>query len=348
MKKTILISLILLSTLLTKINAQVFVIERGTSTTLTFDNIKSAVDALKDNDRLYIPPGVHDISAYSWTGYDGSQNHKNILVINKRAFIYGAGYNEGANSTIIKGGKFVIGKDAGGSFITGIRFDYLFQLDNVSNCIVSRCKTNSSFQLVGIGNNITVNECEIRSYINNGNGSFLTSSSLSVNYSKCIFATGSNRNFDNATINNCIFESPAYINSKNSSFSNNIFLVSKTVTNYNQKIDGSDNTFSYNLWVGGYPTSDATKNNTFKNCIERETYTNVFVDPDKGDYHLKSECLGKNKGSDGKDVGIYGTAIPFKENKLPSIPSFTTKVISPETDASGKLPVNIVVEAQDN
>lgn len=324
------------------LQAQVFIIERSSNTTLTFDNIKSAVDALKDGDRLYLPSGVHD--DYKWTGYEGTLNYSNILVVNKKVFIYGAGYNEGANSTVIKGGTFVIGKDAKGALITGVRFDNNFTLDNVSNCVVSRCKMKGIFSLNGIGANNNVTECEFNNNLSSGPSPYTgNGDGLSSNFSKCVFTYYPS--FNTATISNCLFFD--WSNFQNCSLSNNIFIISKTVTNSKRTITGSNNTFSYNLWVGGYTESDVSQNNTFKKEMDKESYANVFVDADKGDFHLKDGCVGKNAASDGKDVGIFGTTIPFKENKLPSIPTFSVKVISTETDATGKLPVNIVIDAQE-
>jgi len=337
------------------LQAQVFVIERGTNTSLTFDNLKAAVDALQDNDQLYIPPGVHSLAGYKWTGYDDTQNYSDILVVNKKVSIYGAGYNEGANSTVIDGGTFVIGKDADGSLITGIWFRHGFQLDNVSNCIVNRCKidNNYSFGLTGTGNNSIVSECDIN-YIVTGGSSYTNpniGSGLVATFDKCIFRSySSSLNLNTATIYNSVFLSTnAYALQfiSTSSLFNNIFIISTTVTNQALSAFGSNNTFSHNLWIGGYPSPTASDNNTFSNEIQREPYANVFVDPDNSDYHLKDGCSGKNAGSDGTDVGIYGTAFPFKESKTPSIPYFKLKVISPETDSNGKLPVNIQVEAQD-
>lgn len=333
------------------LQAQVFVIERGTNTTLTFDNLKAAVDALQDNDQLYIPPGVHSLTGYTWTGYDDTYNWSNTLVVNKKVSIFGAGYNEGANSTVIQDGAFVIGKDAGGSLITGIWFRNAFQLDNVSNCIVNRCKTDNYFWLFGTGNNIIVSECDIYNNISTTNSPFTNpgGNGLVTTFDKCIFRSYSSvLNLNTATIYNSIFLSGGGYNISASSLFNNIFIINTTgVTNQASTSLGSNNTFSHNLWIGGYPNSPAENNNTFSNEIEREPYANVFVDPDNGDYHLKAGCSGKNAGSDGTDVGIYGTAFPFKESKTPSIPYFKLKVISPETDSSGKLPVNIQVEAQD-
>ncbi|MDR0506901.1 MAG: hypothetical protein LBH32_08835, partial [Dysgonamonadaceae bacterium] len=88
--------------------------------------------------------------------------------------------------------------------------------------------------------------------------------------------------------------------------------------------------------------------NTHIDEIINQSYANTFVNGDSYDYHLQPTSAGKNAGTDGTDVGIYGTAFPFKESKLPSIPHFTVKNISTETNAEGKLPVYIKIEAQDN
>ncbi len=328
--------------------AQVFVIERG-SNTLTYSNIKAAVDALQDNDKLYLPPGEYSLSGYKWEGYAGTQNYSNILVVNKKVSIYGGGAMNGANSTTLKDGTFVIGKDANGSFITGIRFDHYFELDNVSNCVVTRCITNYYIHLYGKGSNNVITECEFKYYVD-GNGSGYLSgvgSGLSCIFSKCIFENGYST-FRNSSVYNCIFNSLYSVSFYNCTLNNNIFILNRSVTNTQYTVIGTNNTYSNNLWVGGYPTvAYASDNNSFNNEIERESYANVFINADSGDYHLKAECSGKNAGSDGTDVGIYGTSVPFKEDRLPLIPNFKLKVISPETDATGKLPVNIVVEAQD-
>ena len=334
--------------------AQVFVIERGASTSLTFDNIKSAVDALQDNDCLYIPPGVFSLTGYTWTGYNGTINSTNTLCVNKKVSIFGAGYNSGNNSTIITGGNLVLGKNAGGSLITGINFNNSsnLSLSDVSNCIVSRCKFGSGgIQLCGIGNNINISECEIANIFYNSGLDTSSASNMPASFSKCIFSTTIGYyNFQFASVSNSLFLQMGTLYITNSSFSNNIFIVSNTTTNTNYNMNylsTSNNTFTNNLWVGGYPSSGASYNNTFTNEIIKETYANAFVDPANGNYHLKDVCIGKNAGSDGTDVGIFGTVMPFKESRLPSVPYFKTKVISPETDAAGKLPVYIQIEAQD-
>ncbi|MDR1170390.1 MAG: hypothetical protein LBK97_06110, partial [Prevotellaceae bacterium] len=321
-------------------SAQVFVIERG-SNSLPYSNIKAAIDALQDNDHLYLPPGEHSLEGYTWEGYEGTQNHSNTVCVNKKVSIYGGGCSNGANSTVLKSGALIIGKDAEGSLITGIRFDGSFYLDNVSNCIVSRCLTNSTFYLTGTGDNNVITECEFKSSISSTSSPYISNSNsgLSCIFSKCIFGTYSNT-LRASNVYNCMFKAAASGVFYNWAVSNNIFIISTSATHSQFKISGTQNTFAKNLWVGGVPNVRAEDNNSLNpdNEIAKEPYANVFVDADAADYHLKDACNGKDAGTDGKDVGLYGTSVPFKENRLPAIPNFSLKAISPETDATGKLP----------
>jgi hypothetical protein len=50
--------------------------------------------------------------------------------------------------------------------------------------------------------------------------------------------------------------------------------------------------------------------------------------------------------TDGTDVGIYGTASPYKPGGVPYNPHFRSATIAPATDPDGDLPVNIRVAAQ--
>jgi hypothetical protein len=325
------------------ISAQVFIIERGANS-LPYTNIKSAIDALQDNDLLYLPPGEHSLSGYTWEGYDGTQNHAGAVCVNKKVSIYGGGCSNGANSTVLKNGTFIIGENAAGSLITGVRFDAALILDNVSDCIVSRCLTNYLY-LYGDGGNNVITESEFRTSVNSSSSPYANKGGNGVSciFSKCIFDDANTLRV--STVYNCIFKYSGYFYT--CTLNNNIFIISTTVTNAQTTLSGTQNTFAKNLWVGGTPSVRAEDNNSLNNEITKEPYDNVFVDAGAGDYHLQDACNGKNAGTDGKDVGIYGTSVPFKENRLPSIPNFSLKSISPETDATGKLPVNIVVEAQE-
>ncbi|MEI7983947.1 MAG: hypothetical protein WCI71_20035 [Bacteroidota bacterium] len=64
-------------------------------------------------------------------------------------------------------------------------------------------------------------------------------------------------------------------------------------------------------------------------------------------YHLKSTSNGHNAGTDGTDVGIYGTLIPYKEAAVPFNPHISSKSIGSTTNPTGTLDVDIRVSAQD-
>jgi hypothetical protein len=347
MKKMIFL-LFAASLVLNAIKAQVFIIERGSNTSLAFNNIKSAVDALEDNDRLYLPPGEISLSGYTWHGYEGNENQSNTLLVNKNVSIYGAGCADGASSTIIKDGFLIIGKDANGSFVTGIRFNSNVQLKlhHVSNIMVSRCKIDNYLELYDSGNNNLISECEIGS--TSANHTY-GEEYMSATFSKCIFHRAGSQYFRFANVYNSLFIGNPYFAWENSSFLNNVIVLSQSDNIADTYTINSKNcTYSYNLWVGAKIRDIPDNNNTFSLNITEEPYSNVFVDPANGDYHLKTECQGKNAASDGRDMGIFGTVNPFKESRLPLNPHFSLKVVSPETDTAGKLPVNIKIEAQDN
>jgi len=88
------------------------------------------------------------------------------------------------------------------------------------------------------------------------------------------------------------------------------------------------------------------------NNIVNQTQSTIFVNQSGNsfsyddDYHLQSTCPGKNAGRDGTDIGIYGGASPWKEGSIPFNPHIQTLNISPVTNSSGNLNVNIQVEAQ--
>lgn len=66
------------------------------------------------------------------------------------------------------------------------------------------------------------------------------------------------------------------------------------------------------------------------------------------DLHLQSTCPGAGAGTDGTDMGIYGTSTPYKEGAMPQTPYYRKVGIVPGTDANGNVRVNVRVAAQAN
>jgi len=139
------------------------------------------------------------------------------------------------------------------------------------------------------------------------------------------------------------------IKSNYSTFENNIFLG----IGYNTKLTGSSNfsTYNNNLFVTSWepPAPSFAANN-----LVSQPANSIFINQSgtsfsySQDYHLQSTCPGKNAGTDGTDIGIYGGVFPWKEGSVPANPHFQSIKIGPKTDNSGNLNVKIKVAAQDH
>ena len=342
------------------IKAQVFVIERGSSF-LTYKTIGTAINALQDDDILYIPPGVHDIAGMTWKGYNGAGNFTNTLAITKKVTIIGAGYwVPDKSSTIANSGSgvgvFVLTENASGSVITGIRFETELRFDHVSNIQMDRCGANQATYFGGTGENNILTECTF-SPITKGSSSYRSGGSgVSVVANKCTFWSTTTQ-FHSSTVWNSNFFMISYSNNNyfvadNSYFWNNIFIHNDPTnvlsSNRNFGLQQVNNSvFNNNLWVS-VGAIDSHGSNTFTKNMTATSVDNVFTNYSAGDYRLLSTCVGKNAGTDGTDVGIYGTQVPFKTNRLPFVPHIIMDKKLLYTDGDGKLPVNITIEAQEN
>jgi hypothetical protein len=134
----------------------------------------------------------------------------------------------------------------------------------------------------------------------------------------------------------------------NSIIENNIFI------NYNSSCYwasySSGSFFNNNLFVEDWIIPD--------NCfgsgnIVNQPQSSIFINQSGNnfsyahDYHLQPTCPGKNAGTDGTDIGIYGGSHPWKEGSIPFNPHIQYKTISGSTDENGNLNVNIKVSGQD-
>jgi hypothetical protein len=150
-------------------------------------------------------------------------------------------------------------------------------------------------------------------------------------------------------------------NITNSTFSNNIFAANCLTDN-----GSTDNNFYNNLIKGGFlqfynpalgycdvsytPNGNGAIAGNIENVAANLIYQNqsgysfVF----QQNYHLVPASPGKNAGTDGTDVGIYGGPLPFKDGSLPVNPHYRLRMVSGTTTAAGQLPVHFKVAAQDH
>jgi len=275
-------------------------------------------------------------------------------VVEKPLHFVGNGYFYPAGATVING-TFILRKAASGSTVTGIQFNNNVFLDSVSNVIMSRCKTSieagNGLYLCGTGTSNKITECQIHSTTgspnittpSNPNDYNTYSSYTNTIISKNIF-TGTfscHKNlfiYNNVWVNNTVVFS--ITNCYNLTVQNNTFAPSSalsSVTYSTIKNNISINTISQD------PTSTYMDN---KVEATGSTFVN-YNDSGTGNYHLKPTSVGVNAGSDGTDIGIYGTTEPFKENRTTAYPQIPYANVGSETNAQGKLKVDITIEAQD-
>lgn len=322
-------------------NAQTIIVQNANGGNARhFTDLKTAIDAANSGDYVYLSGGNYDISEYLWMGYDGRTRYTGYLIVDKPIHIVGAGYNQGADLPYITNGHLAFRHSASGSSITGIKVDQVI-LDSISNMRISRCHISShlSFCATGQGNLISENIIRyISSRIsipnsNNGLNSYYNTTMITKNIIK-YYSFNSISGVNNVDIHNNIIEGG--IHTQNSTIKNNIHT-------YNS-LSLTSCTFSNNL-LTYYITQ--TEGNSYANNLQGFLMNEIFVNFGAGDYHLLPNCPGVGAGTDGNDIGIYGTSQPFKDSRLPEVPHFLIKNIAPETDANGKLKIDITIEAQE-
>lgn len=252
-----------------------------------------------------------------------------------------------------------------GGNITGIRGLNFEIHDSVSNYNISRCYFNSITIGGGLSSNSASNIIisETISTDIKANCSTTTSPSNIVILSCivgidflpfCPLGSSSTNYWTGLVCRNCIFRgasasipSVAFINRiRDSRFENCILLNSSGGS------IGVTNSIFMNCILNNNSTS-LTRNISY-NCIFSQNKDSVFINSIgtafnfNSDYHLKPNSPGKNAGTDGSDIGIYGGSYPWKEGGIPFNPHFQYKKINGTTNQNGSLPVIIKVKAQDN
>lgn len=188
-------------------------------------------------------------------------------------------------------------------------------------------------------------------------------------FSENIFREGINANMSNCRFNNCIFQTHNWGAWTNCTFTNNIFLTIEWVWHPDNN-SVSYSRFENNVFRCGSLNFGPVNNSRFYNNIY--FYISSYLDGitrigsnniggiplgdlfknqsgDAFDYSHDYNLLsaGKNAGTDGTDIGIYGGPSPWKDGSVPFNPHIQAKTISGYTNADGTLNVQIKVKAQD-
>ncbi len=345
MKKIILISGLILS--LSPLSAQkVVALHHVGNTTLynTLNAVNDAVAAAQNGDTIYIPGATYTIGN---------------LIIDKSLTIFGVGhYADSTQATGITNlsGEIHLITGADNSFLQGFYLTgniYLGTVDSndaVNNINISRVNLNTLYlSFNGTDTNtasgIVISENWIRNSLYGG----YTLNTI-VRRNLIYGQIGNFRNlifFNNFHVGYYCNNGP-YRNISNSLLRNNVTWFHFGNCNGNYLISGYSNDFQYNSFVSNYtfPIGTNTGSNNWYSTSPSTLMVNCpsYALNYTYDYHLQTPS--SFLGSDGTEIGIYGTTSPYKEGGVPKNPHIQSVSIADTTNQSGLLQIDIKVGAQ--
>ncbi|MDD5570154.1 MAG: hypothetical protein PHD97_03260 [Bacteroidales bacterium] len=347
MKKIILIATAALFALATNSWAQrLIALEHGTQITL-YSRLDTTLVHAQNGDIIYIPGGTFDITGN--------------ISITKKLRIYGVGHypdsTTATNPTILTGGSLYIKTGADSGSISGIYFtgnvyfgstsvNQVVNNYTISRCCISYLQLAYNASSTNTAQNIVISENVIRGETYGGN---IQTSLFEKNiFNSCINyingATIKNNIFPASGTSSYVFQTAYGCVMENNIFKNTsagyIFPGSTSGNSYYNNLFVVSITFPYNGCTG---VGNITGVNTDSIFVNQTGVTFNY----SHNYHLKSTSAGKNAGTDGTDIGIYGTSAPYKEGAVPENPHIQYKSIAPQTNSNGKLNINIKTRAQE-
>jgi len=332
-----------------------------------YSSLQTAITAANAGDTIYVQATYVTLNSNGQIQNAGT--NYGAININKKLTLIGSGYNPSQDiayistlgtvtfdTTVAQVGTTATG--ASGSVISGFYIDGSIGVSGnytntarANNLTIERCWVNSEIYVMDNCNNTVVQQCVfynsyfsnntnliIRNNIINGQVNLLYGGSNPVN---CIIT---NNDFigsvtaintsaytafgggpTNLIITNNIFYSVDPTGAANSTYNNNI-----TFANANPALPpgtnvGSGNFANTNPTFVNYPLGSANYNPTYN-------------------FALASGSPGKNAGTDGTDIGVYG-GIGFVPSGAPNVPYIEHFVISNSSISVGQN-LNVTIEAQ--
>ncbi len=334
-------------------------------TTLCFYGIYTGAQSpivLQNAGGVFIHPRLDTIMAHAGNGCSiylpgGTLILHNELIIDKEVHIYGAGHYPDSSAatgvTCISGANIRFTSGSSHSSLTGFYFtnDLYFArstTDTVRFIDVTRCNLNAvylgyiSAHRNSNNSNIHLAENVIRYRLAGADAQYCLIEKNIIDGVISYFTGGCT--FTNNIFNYEYAYSDVFSGCSGLLVTNNIFtrdnhgLTSSQIYNNIFSLDvpaepGGTNLGSGN--IGNQPLNVTLVN--FDGGLFNYSY----------DYHLREGSPGINGGTDHTDIGIYGTASPYKPSAVPNNPHFRQISIPGET-TNGILPVKIQIEAQDH
>jgi hypothetical protein len=341
MKRICLLSfLIILSSLA---YARVLTVNNRSGSTAQYATIATAITAATAGDTIYV---------------QGSETAYGNFDLDKKLVFIGPGHNP-QKQVALKAeiGTITLGKTANSTGSTFIGLN------------INQINSSNSFTI----NDITIKRCYIGVIYSYGNStSEPTNWVIENNIVTSTIYVSNNQNSTTANqfiINNNILTGVIYY--ANESFINNNIFISTVSSNANAFYLVRNCTMQNNIFYGVSP--EGASNSTFNNNLSYSTTANpipygtnfgtankvnvdpAFTDfPTAGagtfnydyDFHLQASSPGKNAGTDGKDMGVYG-GVGFSESGEPAVPQIREFVIKNSVVApNSKLNITIKAEAK--
>lgn len=327
MKRNVLFAVAFFATLAA--SAQSIAAVSPSNETTMYQTLDDAVTKAVDGSIIYLPGG----------GFQISDETK----ITNKLTIMGVSYRgdaDNADGATVIAGNLNFGGGSSGSSVVGVFLSGNINVGaedaSVTNITVRFCNVNSIQVKNSSSSGMIINQCYMR---NNSNFNY-----CNVKINNCILH--SLQRINGGTINNCIitssFVQPGYTyqqitlyDIKNSTITNNVILNFCGHTGNDCII--SNNSRGKEGW-GENPIL-LEEGKTWGDVFEKNNGVSIT-----SNYNLKGEW-GRNEGTDGKDIGIYGGS-GFKEEKsLAPIPRIVSKKVDERTDGSGMLHIEVTVKA---
>lgn len=247
--------------------------------------------------------------------------------IDKAVTIQGAGYtmkpDEKKFRTVISYLNISIPENQTGLSIEGIYSDVeTVVFGNLNDFKFKKSRLKRIFFKDGIGTNGRFEQCRIE-------GLYLRKSK-NILLNKCIILSAESDDGSTVSVTHCYLRSGGV----RGSFSNSIIAGGET----------SESSYYYNVLCDDPHSSVMVGNEILEGDI-----FNIFTDPYKAqlffdDYDYRLSDGSSHRGSDGTEVGVYGSSSPFTD--VPTNPQITSSQVASQVDSDGKLSVKFTVSAQ--
>lgn len=335
-RKIVLILALFIAFATTALGQKTIAVSTGGNWTF-YTDFSTALNQCVSGSSIYLPGGIFYLS-------------QGVDTIDKEIRIIGVGHYK--DSTIATTSSILVGNlfFSSGAFyclIDGIQLTGDIRPTGATNNIdfitLNRCRITGDISATHIPN-FKIYECIIDKSIASQHE---YSTNLVVEKS-IIGGNNSQPNISLGLVNGAVFRNNIFCQQLYRSFyctfDNNIFL--ENWTNIDDYCTYRNNLFLYGSQ--GFSSTSSFNNNIFNQSLS-STFSSVsFASFSyQYDYHLLSNSVGKNSGTDGTDIGIYGSIYPYKPSAVPANPHISTKLIAPSSAPNGTLPVNIRVIAQD-